>query len=182
MIPFNRPHDVDDAGLRDYYVPPRTESPWTRRGPTRLLLWITFLLGVAVLVYLASGCAPAPFVPEAPHPSIERIRELAAVATVAATPVRALTLTLVPAALLAGGAVHLRCLLPPDTRATVVGYGVAELRTSARPIDGLEYDLQIAAVPCGDWTAYCALARGGAVVARVEHPLTAHGLCNEGLP
>jgi hypothetical protein len=164
VIPFPRPHDD----------PPRDRRAWGRL--------VAFLLLVAVIVFatwFAVGCSSNRFVPELPHPTMARIRELA-IAPAPADSLGTLTLVVTPRAVLAGGAVHLRCLIPLTAHADAVGLGLAGVRSHAGPVDGLEADLVVDGVPCGDWTAYCSIARGAAIVARAEQPLTAHGTCNEG--
>lgn len=136
---------------------------------------------IALLLAFAIGCAPYRFVAETPHPSQERILQLAEVTGASSDHVRALTIRVYPAFVLAGNAVRITCLLPQNTEARSIGYGLADVQTSARLVDRTSYESLVPSVPCGDWVAYCALATGSRVIAHAEHPLISKGTCNEGM-
>lgn len=137
---------------------------------------------IALLALLSCGCRPYRFVPETPHPSMDRIRELAQVAAAPASTVRELTLTIYPRVVLAGAAVRIRCLLPQHTEATSIGFGLGDVRSSFRQVDTSAYELLVEPVPCGEWTAFCAIATSTRLIARAETPLLSKGACNEGAP
>lgn len=172
-IAFTQPHDHHLAGLRDYRASCETH-------PTHVKGWlVTGLLILFVAVCVLSGCGEARYVADRPHPTHAQIMALAEVVTPVSTPLTELTLRVSPAFVLAGGAVRVTCFVPPRDEYRAVGYGLAGVRSSIRDADGLSYELLIEHVPCGEWTAYCAVSGSGRVLARREHRLLSRGPCND---
>lgn len=135
---------------------------------------------LVLIIALSLACAPYRFVPEPPHPSPERIAELARIDQSPADVVRELTIRVSPRFVLAGGAARITCLLPQTTTARSIAFGLADVRTAVREVDRFAFELVVTNISCGEWTAYCLLATGAHVIARAELPLIAKGACNDG--
>lgn len=134
------------------------------------------LLALSLLV--SGACASAPYVPEQPHPTTERIMELAAVrdSRISNAP-RRFEVKLSTAFIFEGGNIRVTCFAPLDDRTVgrPFGFGVKGLSYSAREyLDRIENALLIERVPCGTYTASCTLATGETR----EVQFTARGQCN----
>lgn len=67
---------------------------------------------------------------------------------------------LMPRFVMAGGAVWVTCYVPSEYRAERLRYGIEGIRMSEGPLEHLENRMLVERIPCGRWSATCALSTG----------------------
>lgn len=134
------------------------------------------------LIVFSVGCASEHFVPERPHPTRERILELAALSTpLQHPPVTELAIRIVPSFIFAGQAIRVTCFVPDKREYKAVRYGVPGIQFAGRRAGFTSYERLVEHVSCGEWHAVCAVTdNDGKVLAQREQPFTARGMCNDG--
>jgi hypothetical protein len=101
---------------------------------------------VVLFATIATSCAPA-------------TRAIAPV-------VPALTLSLRPAFVFAGGSVWVRCYVPASYGAGRIRFGILDVRTSEGPLESIEHLLLVERVPCGAYRAICDIRTADSLTAR----------------
>lgn len=130
-------------------------------GPPQEALLVMLVLSVLVLV-AALGCAERPFRPETPHPSPERIAQLAHVDQLAPEKESGFHLEVTPRVILQGGAAWVTCYVPKSYGAGRVQLALGEVFSSEQALNQVEIKRLADGLACGTYVATCTIltARG----------------------
>lgn len=141
---------------------------------TKLLLLSVLLCTGCTAFYPPSG--PKHYAPERFPPSAERLAELVQL-TKPPTPYDGkFEITVQPQTLLAGGAVRVRCLVPPTNQdGKTLRFGIENKEMAEAIADHYEHSRIYQHVECGTWKATCTLSNGQ----KREKEITAIGSCNQ---
>ncbi len=149
----------------------------SQRISLSLGLALCLLLSSCSLAYPPNG--PKHLKPEAVHPTIERVRELAQIAAPAHPKESAFELRLLPAIVLAGSDAVVTCYVPPSWPKGRIAVSVGGLMASDLPLDHAENRYHIERIPCGTWPVSCAVYSGTRAAQRIERELESRGDCNQ---
>lgn len=140
-------------------------------SPARTALCILSLFAVScvsALTYPPQG--PRRIAPESPHPSPERIAELASVRTERKDQRNARTEfeLKVPVAVLEGHTFYVDCYVPQEWPKSRIAVSLAGVASTERARDSIRTRLKIDYAPCGTWQAVCAVSTGQVIEREVQ--------------